>query len=122
MDDYNYSNPSLQFPHFLGTGRKLVNISLRKNENLPFSVVESVQETDGRLADSMSLVGGFRTSSTIEPTILLTVGGILAQDFPHTPLNLGLPVVFPPGQRPVSFFIAPRRIREAGKVVSCQSS
>jgi hypothetical protein len=100
MDDCTYSNPLPQFP---GAMRKLVNISLRKNENLPFSVVESVQETDERLADSMSLVGGFRTSSTIEPTILLTVGGILAQDFPHTPLNLGLPVVFPPGQRPVSF-------------------
>ena len=43
--------------------------------------------------------------SAIEPTSLLTVGGILTQDFPHTPLNLGLPVVFPPGQRPVSFYL-----------------
>ncbi len=42
--------------------------------------------------------------SSIEPSLLTTVGGILDPGLPpHTPY-LGTPVVFPPGQRPVSFF------------------
>ena len=41
----------------------------------------------------------------IEPSWSFAVGGILNPGLPpHTPY-LGIPVVFPPGQRPVSFFV-----------------
>ena len=47
----------------------------------------------------------FAVISPIEPSLPITVDGIMDPGLPpHTPY-LGTPVVFPPGQRPVSFFI-----------------
>jgi len=46
----------------------------------------------------------FGVIGSIEPSSLTTPGGIMHPGLPpHTPY-LGTPVVFPPGQRPVSFF------------------
>ena len=46
----------------------------------------------------------FAVISPIEPSLPITVDGIMDPGLPpHTPY-LGTPVVFPPGQRPVSFF------------------
>ncbi len=45
----------------------------------------------------------FAVISPIEPSLPITVDGIMDPGLPpHTPY-LGTPVVFPPGQRPVSF-------------------
>ena len=45
----------------------------------------------------------FAVISSIEPSWPITVDGIMDPGLPpHTPY-LGTPVVFPPGQRPVSF-------------------
>jgi len=45
----------------------------------------------------------FAVISSIEPSSLTTTDGIMDPGLPpHTPY-LGTPVVFPPGQRPVSF-------------------
>ena len=45
----------------------------------------------------------FAVISSIEPSLPITVDGIMDPGLPpHTPY-LGTPVVFPPGQRPVSF-------------------
>jgi len=45
----------------------------------------------------------FGVIGSIEPSSLTTPGGIMHPGLPpHTPY-LGTPVVFPPGQRPVSF-------------------
>ena len=45
----------------------------------------------------------FAVISSIEPSSLTTMDGIMDPGLPpHTPY-LGTPVVFPPGQRPVSF-------------------
>ena len=47
----------------------------------------------------------FGVIGSIEPSSLTTPGGIMHPGLPpHTPY-LGTPVVFPPGQRPVSFFL-----------------
>ena len=47
----------------------------------------------------------FGVIGSIEPSSLTTPGGIMHPGLPpHTPY-LGTPVVFPPGQRPVSFFM-----------------
>ncbi len=47
----------------------------------------------------------FAVISPIEPSLPITVDGIMDPGLPpHTPY-LGTPVVFPPGQRPVSFFV-----------------
>jgi hypothetical protein len=47
----------------------------------------------------------FVVISSIEPSLPITVDGIMDPGLPpHTPY-LGTPVVFPPGQRPVSFFL-----------------
>ena len=49
----------------------------------------------------------FDVIGSIEPSSLTTPGGIMHPGLPpHTPY-LGTPVVFPPGQRPVSFFMRP---------------
>jgi hypothetical protein len=46
----------------------------------------------------------FAVISPIEPSLPITVDGIMDPGLPpHTPY-LGTPVVFPPGQRPVSFY------------------
>ena len=48
----------------------------------------------------------FGVIGSIEPSSLTTPGGIMHPGLPpHTPY-LGTPVVFPPGQRPVSFFVS----------------
>ena len=47
----------------------------------------------------------FAVISPIEPSLPITVDGIMDPGLPpHTPY-LGTPVVFPPGQRPVSLFL-----------------
>jgi len=49
----------------------------------------------------------FAVISSIEPSLPITVDGIMDPGLPpHTPY-LGTPVVFPPGQRPVSFCFGP---------------
>jgi len=58
----------------------------------------------GRMAQCLMT---FDVIGSIEPSSLTTPGGIMHPGLPpHTPY-LGTPVVFPPGQRPVSFFIRP---------------
>src|SRR6266567_3302244 len=54
----------------------------------------------GRMAQCLMTFG---VIGSIEPSSLTTPGGIMNPGLPpHTPY-LGTPVVFPPGQRPVSF-------------------
>src|SRR5437016_7045370 len=54
----------------------------------------------GRMAQCLMTFG---VIGSIEPSSLTTPGGIMHPGLPpHTPY-LGTPVVFPPGQRPVSF-------------------
>src|SRR5947208_12125845 len=56
----------------------------------------------GRMAQCLMTFG---VIGSIEPSSLTTPGGIMHPGLPpHTPY-LGTPVVFPPGQRPVSFFL-----------------
>src|SRR6266567_3587118 len=56
----------------------------------------------GRMAQCLMTFG---VIGSIEPSSLTTPGGIMHPGLPpHTPY-LGTPVVFPPGQRPVSFCI-----------------
>ena len=63
----------------------------------------------------------FAVISPIEPSLPITVDGIMDPGLPpHTPY-LGTPVVFPPGQRPVSFcfgedFIGARHVPFKGKL------
>jgi len=71
---------------------------------MTFIIIESIQETvkwqDGSVAPDVS-----NQSSSIEPSWFFSVEGILKNPGlpPHTPT--WVPGAFPPGQRPVSFFL-----------------
>ena len=70
---------------------------------MAFMLLESLQDIVKRQDGPMSR-GDCEPSAPLSHPGWCTVGGILNPGLPpHTPY-LGTPVVFPPGQRPVSFF------------------